>query len=128
MSYTAILDRLIVGAAVDDLLRELRNNPQRKIISKVTSKCKKFICVVCEFETKFSSALKTHMTKLHSKAQHNPCQKCELTFDTKVDLELYVIKRHQKCNKRSKETIVCESCESSFESEERLMSTSTLNI
>ena len=76
--------------------------------------------LVCNFETRFSARLKAHMTMLHDKVQTHPCENYDSKFKTMVERDLHVIKRHKKCMKHSKLSIICENCESTFESEKKL--------
>ena len=141
---TVILDGLIAGNNIEQVLIDAKKELGQKSLSKVTSKYKRFTCAVCNFETKFSSSLKGHMTRIHPQKErschrcslkfqsetdlnlhittvhkeNHDCQTCELKFEAKVDLDLYIIKKHGI--KRMKETVTCKTCDSTFRSQERL--------
>ena len=141
---TVILDGLIAGNEVEQALKDAKKELGLKSQSKVTSKCKKFTCVVYNFETKFSSSLKGHMTRIHPQKDYScpkcdfkfqrevdlnlhitaihkenyDCKTCEQKFVAKVDLDLHIIKKHG--TKRMKESFTCKFCDSTFRSQESL--------
>ena len=60
---TNLLDHIIAGDEIGNLLIASKKH------GKVTCKPKLFSCDVCGWESKFSSALKTHKKRLHSKIE-----------------------------------------------------------
>ena len=66
-----ILDGLIAGDDLDQVILNGRNNSGQKQPNKVTSKPKHFFCDVCNWETNYASALKTHKTRIHNYEKPN---------------------------------------------------------
>ena len=58
-----ILDGFVDGADIDEIVGKGETTTYRK--SRVTSKPNLFNCDLCNFQTRFGSALKTHKTKIH---------------------------------------------------------------
>ena len=56
-----LIDDIIAGK---DPLKGFKRNCLKSMLNNISSNPKKFICPVCSWESKLSSSLKTHMTKL----------------------------------------------------------------
>lgn len=65
--------RDIITCILDKIL--LEDEPSTKI-SGSTKEKRYFICKVCEWETKFESALKGHKKRMHKEIQSSQCNKC----------------------------------------------------
>ena len=64
---TKILDGLIAGLDIDEVLKSVSENGSKKrSLGIVTSKPKLFTCDLCNFQTRFGSALKAHKTCMHN--------------------------------------------------------------
>jgi hypothetical protein len=60
---TGLIDSIIAGENVEHSKVGTKN----KVVSRVVSNPKLFTCNVCDWQTKFASALKAHKKKMHSK-------------------------------------------------------------
>ena len=104
--------RDIITCILDKIL--LEDEPSTKI-SGSTKEKRYFICKVCEWETKFESALKGHKKRMHKEIQSSQCNKC--IFKTTSN------KHKEEIKKRQKDTQKCASdgCESTFDTENKLL-------
>ena len=124
---TTILDGVIAGAEVTEVLKNLSNNvPLKNVAGKVTSKPKLFSCCICSFQTRFATALKAHTTRIHNqtpvKSQNQfKCDICVFIGETSASLDDHM-KTHRVCNKRSKDFFKCAiiNCDSTFDTEDKL--------
>ena len=101
-----LLDGFISGEELESIL-ESSENSINKSVSRVTSKCKLFACDLCNFETKFGSALKAHKTRIHKEVPTMNlirCDVCESNFKSKSLLEMHKLE-HKTGEKRSQESI-----------------------
>ena len=89
---TIIVDGFIAGDEIEDILTKSNKNYKSKI-SKVTSKCKMFSCDMCNFETKYVAAFKTHKTKIHMLVK---CELWDCKFKTQNELEKHLQNKHTK--------------------------------
>ena len=107
---TILLDGFIAG---DDIEEVLKKDPSVKP-DRVVSKPKLFSCVLCNFQTRFGSALKAHNTRIHVNSQipikqslHDSC------------VSESVPKQTQNV-KRAKSSVNCKSCNSTFSTVDKL--------
>ena len=114
---TKILDTIIAGDTLDKIIKNMKTG--------ITSKPKQFECEICNFKTKFSSALKSHMTRLHPKEHRTTtiyrCDRC--AFTTKiVDSFNEHANIHKDTKKRLKRSVECQvvTCGSTFNNERKL--------
>ena len=120
---TNILDGVIAGRDITEVLKELsRNSQNQKNIGKISCKPRRFCCEICNFETKFSSALKSHITRIHTNAAGpTKCFKCSTcNFESNSITSLNNHVKTHKGLKRSNAIFKCTVCASSFDTEERL--------
>ena len=100
-----LLDGFISGEELESILENSKNGVN-KSVSRVTSKCKLFACDLCNFETKFGSALKAHKTRIHKyvpSVNLISCDVCESSFKTKSLLYTHKLE-HKTGEKRSQES------------------------
>ena len=90
---TNVLDRLIDGESLEDVFS---TNPKINDVKDST-----FRCETCNFESKSSSGLKAHKTKIH-KEINIKCKLCEYMSNTEDDVEKHVELFHvdEKVKKR----------------------------
>ena len=98
---TTLLDALILGDDVEHVLDNVKKGAARKAISKVTSKPKLFTCDLCDWQTRFASALKTHKKRIHVGPEPLSCTVCDFKADTNDILEDHTSNNHNP-NKRNK--------------------------
>ena len=105
---TDLLDCILAGKDSESFRRDTK----AKVPGKVTSKPKLFTCDVCSWKTKFGSALKAHMKRMHSKAQPFNSQSNE-----NIDTFNVVNNDTTVTRKRSKVLFKCENktCDFTFE-------------
>ena len=107
MMITNLLDGFIAGYDVEQVLAISKKGTLHRVIGKVTSKPKLFACDLCNWQTKFGSALKSHKTRIHCKEQTGrkfKCDACVFQFDTQELLDVHGRIKHKPGNKRSIET------------------------
>ena len=104
---TKILDTIIAGDQLDKVIKNMKVEAAEKLARKITSKPKQFECEICNFKTKFSSALKSHMTRLHpnihkdTKKRVIPSVECQVltcgsTFLNERKLKEHVDNQHKE--------------------------------
>ena len=120
----SVLDGILAGKEVAEVLRYLsKKNLMRKTMKRVSFKPKLFSCDKCNFETRFASALKRHLTTIHKDMPKTlKCETCEFKCDSKTNLREHMTTHIQKNKKRPKETFNCSlsECNSTFSTEEKL--------
>ena len=101
------LDGFLAGKNVSEVLKHLsKKNLMNKTMKRISFKPKLFSCNECNFQTRFGTALKRHMTTIHkdkiSKAEH--------------------VISHKPNKKRPKDTFNCSlsECNSTFDTEDKL--------
>ena len=99
------------------ILNTPENGNDVKSASRVQSKPKLFSCDFCDFESQFSSGMKTHMKRIHAFT----CFVCKFQAANANQLEQHQFSKH-KGNKRSKQVLNCDvsNCGSTFENEKSL--------
>ena len=102
---TTLIDAFIDGDSVEQATMD-------KTIGRITSKPKLFTCDICGFQSKFSSALKAHKTRIHSFI----CSVCDFKADSQAALKGHTLVLHK--NKGIvKPDILCGKCQSTFQSQ-----------
>ena len=97
------LDGFIDGEKVADILKSDSKGAKK---SKVTSKPTLFSCDVCNFQSKFKSGLRTHISKIHSQSVPNfKCQNCDHSSLSEEDLQSHINMSHTSKHKRSQESV-----------------------
>ena len=116
---TALLDGFIAGDDVEQVLLSTRKDSNQKLVGKITSKPKLFTCDVCNWQTKFGSALKAHKTRIHNLSVNHECDLCEFKGNSQSDLKEHNSSEHNLNKKRLKETFKCKfiNCNSTFDSD-----------
>ena len=123
-----LLDGFIAGDDIDQIIKNSRRKPLHKVFGKVTSKPKLFSCDLCNWQTKFGSALKAHKKRIHnldqdkSVVQNYTCDACDFQVDNGKALRDHILINHKQNNKRSLSVFKCEglNCESTFDTEGQL--------
>ena len=121
-----VLDGLIAGGDVPGVLKSLSKKVlMKKTVGRVSFNPTLFVCDKCNFQTKFGSALKTHMTRIHKPStKASPTSKCEVCDlkTSKSDSLTDHRSEHKTTNKRSKATYQClvSECNSTFDAETKL--------
>ena len=117
---TSVLDGLIAGNDIEQVISSKKDS--KKLFSRITSNPKLFTCDVCNWQTKFGSALKAHKTRIHNQNDNNSCDICDLKGKSLLDIKEHVKNGHNQSKKRYKEIFTCEipACNSNFESENKL--------
>ena len=64
-----LLDSFILGNDIEHVLDTSRIDAKKKSASKVTSRPRLFACDLCNWQTRFASALKVHKSKIHNHTQ-----------------------------------------------------------
>ena len=108
---TGLLDCIISGRETGIHNIDSKN----KTSSRVTSKPKLFTCDVCSWQTKFGSALKAHMKRIHSNTQaFESISSMSAPLDDQIEAK--------ETRKRSKIPFQCkkDSCDSAFEFSDKL--------
>ena len=102
---TTLLDGFIAGKDMDEIIKNGKGESFNK--SKVTSKPALFSCAICNWQTKFASALKSHMTRIHRPKSSDlvKCDQCDFQTQTILLLDDHTQLNHRKNNKRAKESI-----------------------
>ena len=123
---TTILDGIIAGENIDQVVKTSKKEPSLRVEGRITSKPTLFTCEICSWQTRFGSALKAHMTRMHSSEQlnvkHHACKVCLFVANYKTTLDNHISNEHCENKKRSKSTIKCDvpTCGSTFNSENGL--------
>ena len=83
---TTFLDGFMAGIDIKEVIKNSGRISSLK--SKVTSKPKLFNCELCNFRTRFGSALKAHVTRIHVEQDESPfkCDKCIFCAQNKLEL------------------------------------------
>ena len=122
-----LLDGFIDGNDVERVILNNRRRFSQKHLNKVISKPKLFTCDVCNWETNFPSALKTHKTRMHNYNKTNintsptySCNVCEFQSESSKTLNEHIETLHKNGTKRQKDVFKCDECKSTFESGEKL--------
>ena len=99
---TNFLDGFMAGSDVNEVIKNSGRISSLK--SKVTSKPKLFNCDLCNLQTRFGSALKAHVTRIHVKKDESPfkCNKCIFCAPSKSDLAAHMKINHKPAEKRAK--------------------------
>ena len=121
-SITMLLDGLLAGDDVDQVIKNSKKDTMQRAIGKVSSRPKMFTCDLCKWQTKFGSALKAHMTRIHDQertvkgVKQFICEFCEFKAERQACLEDHVSNDHKHNMKRTKSTYTCEvfGCKSTF--------------
>ena len=100
----SLLDGFINGGTIPEVMKNFKTE-SLKLDSKVTSKPKLFECHYCKWETRFSSALKTHIKRMHSKEESFKCELCDHITKSKLMLDEHMKDLHKQNNKRHMEII-----------------------
>ena len=99
---TTFLDGFISGDSIDDVIKNARKVSVHK--PRVTSKTKLFNCDLCNFQTRFATALKGHKTRIH--VEKRPisfqCDQCTFKCTSENVLNEHKKIRHKPSNKRAK--------------------------
>ena len=95
----SLLDGFIAGGTIQQVIKNVKADAS-KPASKVTSKPKLFECNLCHWETRFSSALKAHVKKMHCRDEPFKCNLCEYTSNTNFALEEHITSAHKTNKKR----------------------------
>ena len=100
-----ILDGFIDGADISEIVTNGKVNTARK--SRVTSKSNLFTCELCNFQTRFGTALKTHKTKIHDlkPSATYKCTGCDFQALNESLFNQHIKEAHKNSNKRQKESI-----------------------
>ena len=98
---TILLDGFISGEDPEQVLDNLKKGETKKTVSRVTSKPKLFTCEMCNWQTRFASALKSHRTRIHSNQEQFQCDVCIFKANTRLSLDDHIKKEHTR-NKRMK--------------------------
>ena len=61
----SLLDGFLAGGTIPQVIQNVKSDPTKQA-GKVTSKPKLFECNICNWETRFSSALKAHVKRMHT--------------------------------------------------------------
>ena len=113
-----LLDNLIAGKDPLKTFKRICHKPTQAGI--ISSKPKRFVCDICNWETKLSSGLKAHMIKLHSDNKEFECSKCQHRAQSTDSLSIHIATQHCTNRKRPLPNFKCEICDSCFKSKVRL--------
>ena len=98
------LDGFIAGDDVNEVLKNFKKGSVPR--ARVTSKPRLFNCDQCNWQTKFSSALKVHKTRIHSIQSQTQikCDECTFQPINQTALNAHKDSNHKQRNKRTKES------------------------
>ena len=103
---TSLLDLFIIGNDINQIIKSNKKVSSKKTVARVTSNPTLFTCDLCNWQTRFPSALKTHKTRIHStghiQAKQFKCDVCVFTANGKPALDVHKETMHNGC-KRSKQ-------------------------
>ena len=102
-----LLDNIIAGEEID----VSKDGKKNKVAPKIVSVPKLFTCNVCDWQTKFSSALKGHTKRIHSKVPMPSTKMSEKKSDSsKQSSENSETNKEEPTRKRSSIVFQCNDC------------------
>ena len=102
---TILLDGLILGNDINQVMSDSNVESNKKVAAKVTSRPRLFSCDLCNWQTRFASALKVHKNKIHianpKTGTEVSCDVCAFKAKEKSIVDEHFQTKH-KAKKRNK--------------------------